>query len=85
MLKAFQDIKSLVENQSGDSIKIIRSNWDTEFENHKFTEYLTIYDIAYKHSALYSHKQNGQSERLNQTILDKARYLLFQAQMSKEY
>ena len=84
-LKAFRDIKSLVENQSGDSIKIVRSDWGREFENHEFTEYLATNGIAYKHSALYSHEQNGQSERLNRTILDKARCLLFQAQMLKEY
>ena len=75
----FRDIKNLVENQSGDSIKIIRSNWGREFENHEFTEYLAIYGIVYKHSALFSHKQNRQSEYLNRTILDKVRYLLFQA------
>ena len=84
-LKAFRDVKSLVENQSGDSIKIVRSDWGREFENHEFTEYLTTNGIAHEHSAPYSHEQNGQSERLNRTILDKARCLLFQAQMSKEY
>ena len=41
-LKAFRDVKSLVENQSGDSIKIVRSDWGREFENHEFTEYLTV-------------------------------------------
>ena len=84
-LKAFRDVKSLVENQSGDSIKIVRSDWGREFENHEFTEYLATNGIAHEHSAPYSHEQNGQSERLNRTILDKARCLLFQAQMSKEY
>ena len=85
VLKAFRDVKSLVKNQSGDSIRIVRSDWGREFENHEFTEYLTICGIAHKHSAPYSHEQNGQSERLNRTILDKARCLLFQAQMSKKY
>ena len=84
-MKAFRDVKNLVENQSGDSIKIVRSDWGREFENHKFTEYLATCGIAHKYSAPYSHKQNRQSERLNRTILDKARCLLFQAQMSKEY
>ena len=84
-LKAFRDVKTLVENQSGDSIKIVRSDWGREFENHEFTEYLATNGIAHEHSAPYSHEQNGQSERLNRTILDKARCLLFHAQMSKEY
>ena len=83
--KAFQDVKNLVENRSGNSIQIVRSDWGSEFENHQFTEYLATHGIVHEHSAPYSHEQNGQSERLNRTILDKARCLLFQAQMSKKY
>ena len=84
-LKAFQDFRNLVQNRSGNSIQTIRSDWGSEFENHQFAEYLAKHGITHEHSAPYSHEQNGQSERLNRTILDKARCLLFQAQMSKKY
>ena len=39
----------------------------------------------HEHSAPYAHEQNGAAERINRTIIEKARCLLFQCGLSTNY
>ena len=84
-LAAFKDIKTATENQSSKKIKILHTDWDKEFINIDFNAYLTQCRILYEKSAPYTYKQNGLAERINQTILEKTRYLLFQSGLSIKY
>ena len=76
-LGAFKSMKTAAENASDKTIKILRTDWGKEFVNNAFDTYLTECGILHKHSAPYAHKQNGAVERINRTILEKARCLLF--------
>ena len=78
-------MKIVVENQSGKKIKILRTDWGQEFVNTAFNALLTKYSIVHKHSAPYAHEQNGAAERVNRTIMEKARCLLFQCGLSTNY
>ena len=84
-LEAFKTIKTVVENQSGKKIKILRTDWGREFVNAAFDALLTKYSIVHEHSAPYAHEQNGAAERVNRTIMEKARCLLFQCGLSTNY
>ena len=53
-LAAFKIMKIAAENQSGKTIKILRTDWGKEFENHEFQKYLADYGILYKYLVLYT-------------------------------
>ena len=76
-LGAFKVMKTAVENQSSKKIKILRIDWGKEFINSTFNIYLTKCGILYKRSTPYTYKQNSAAKHVNQTILEKARCLLF--------
>ena len=81
-LGAFKTMKTAAENQSGKKIKILRTDWGREFVNAAFDALLTECGIVHEHSAPYAHEQNGAAERVNRTIMEKARCLLFQCGLS---
>ena len=84
-LGAFKTMKTAAENQSGKKIKILRTDWGREFVNAAFDALLTECGIVHEHSAPYAHEQNGAAERVNRTIMEKARCLLFQCGLSTNY
>ena len=84
-LGAFKTMKIVVENQSGKKIKILRTDQGREFVNAAFDAFLTECGIVYEHSAPYAHEQNGAAERVNRTIIEKTRCLLFQCGLSTNY
>ena len=78
-------MKTAAETQSGKKIKILRTDWGKEFINTEFNTFLTECGILHQHSAPYAHEQNSLAERVNQTILEKARCLIFQCGLSTKY
>ena len=77
VLNAFKDMKIAAENQSNKKIRILRTDWGKEFINLDFKNYLTECGILHENSVPYAHEQNGLAERINRTILEKARCLRF--------
>ena len=84
-LGAFKAMKTVAENQSSKKLKILCTDWGKEFVNIEFGAYLTECGIVHERSAPYAHEQNGAAERVNRTILEKARCLLFQCGLSTKY
>lgn len=78
----FVIFKNMVENQTGKKIKKIRSDCGTEFFNAKMN---LESGIVHQNSAPYTPQQNGKSERMNRTIVEKARCLLLDAGLDKNY
>ncbi|KAJ9523839.1 hypothetical protein QJQ45_020023 [Haematococcus lacustris] len=62
-----------LENQSGFRCKAIRTDNGTEYVNSRMKEYCSSKGIVHQHSAPYSPQQNGAAERLNRTIVGRAR------------
>lgn len=84
-LTCFKDFKAKVENQTGKKIKTIRSDNGREYCNKDFDLYLQKYGINHQKTNPYTPEQNGLCERSNRTIVEKARCLLFDANLSKEF
>lgn len=82
-LKSFKEYKALVENQTNKRIKIIKSDNGREFCNAEFGDYLKKMGIVHQTTCPYTPEQNGLCERMNRTLVEKARCMLFDAQLSK--
>ncbi|KAI8424616.1 hypothetical protein MSG28_003049 [Choristoneura fumiferana] len=84
-LKCFKEFKAKVENQLGKKIKILRSDNGREFCNNQFDDYLKESGIIHQRSNNYSPEQNGLCERLNRSVVEKARCLLYDGGLSLEF
>lgn len=83
--QCFLDYKTLVENQTGKKIKILRSDNGGEFCGNVFENFLKANGIIHQRSAPYTPQQNGLAERFNRTIMEKVRCMLFDANLSKNF
>lgn len=84
-LKYFKIFKAQVENQTKRTIKVIRSDNGLEYCNKEFEDHLNSAGIIHQKSNPYTPEQNGLCERFNRTIVEKARCLLFDANLGKEF
>lgn len=84
-LKCFQQYKAEVENQLNSSIKILRSDNGKEFCNNRFNDFLMSHGIVHHKTNPYTPEQNGISERFIRTIVEKAKCLLFDADLEKRF
>ena len=73
----------LWERQTGLKVKILRTDRGSEFLGQLKT-YLADQGIVHQTSAAYTPEQNGRAERLNRTLIERARALLMQHDLPKE-
>lgn len=81
----FRNFKAMIEKQSGHQIKILRSDNGGEYESNEFQKYLDKNGIVHQTSAAHTPQQNGRAERMNRTIIEKAKCLIFDAGLPKCY
>lgn len=81
----FVEFKNRVENETEHKIKTMRSDNGTEYVNKKFQNFFAEHGIKHEKSAPYSPQQNGLAERNNRSIIEKARCMLLDAQLSKQF
>lgn len=81
----FKDYKVKVENLLERKIKILRTDNGGEFCNSQFDGFLGNCGIIHQKTNAYTPEQNGLSERMNRTIVEKARCLLFEAVLDKKF
>jgi hypothetical protein len=67
---------TFLQNQSCRKIKVVRTDNGTEYVNENLDSYLRSQGIKHEHSMPYTPQQNGEAERLNKTLLEKARPML---------
>lgn len=72
---------NLLQTQKDKKIKVIRTDNGKEYVNEQLGSYLRDKGIKHEHSMPYTPQQNGEAERLNRTLLDKARPMLSEAQL----
>jgi len=75
----FKKFKALVENQTGRKIKKLRTNNGLEFVELEFDEFCAVNGIAKRKTLVGKPRQNGVIERINRTLLEKARCMLSNA------
>lgn len=65
-------------------IKILRTDNGTEYVNGAFKSFLDDAGIIHQKSTPYTPEQNGLAERMNRTLVEKARCMLFDAELELE-
>ncbi|KAA0059674.1 retrovirus-related pol polyprotein from transposon tnt 1-94 [Cucumis melo var. makuwa] len=81
----FKEYKAEVENESGKTIKILRSDRGGEYMDLQFQDYLIEHGIQLKLSAPNMPQQNGVLERRNRTLLDMVCSMMSLAQLPDSF
>lgn len=84
VVDAFSSFKALVENQTGHKIKRLRSDNGTEFVNADMKKICSEAGIVHEKTVPYTPQQNGVSERMNRTLVERARCMLSDGDLEKE-
>ena len=84
-LEKFKDFQATVEGESGLRICTLRTNRGGQYVGKEFKRYLRSQQIEHEETIANTPEQNGVSERLNQTLLEKARQMVAHAALSKRY
>lgn len=74
-----------MQNQYNKSVKILRSDDDTEFANTQCHDFFSKLGIIHQTSCAYTPQQNGIVERKHKHILQIARSLMFQSKVPKQF
>lgn len=81
----FLEFVALAENQTGQKIGTFRTDGGGEFCNGKFDKFLRERGIRHEVTAPYTPEQNGMSERMNRSLVEKARCMLLDANMDTRH
>lgn len=77
----FQKFYASLLNETGNTIRTLRSDNGGEYEGNEFKKYLAEKGIRHETSAVYTPAQNGVAERGNRTIMDGARSILLDSNL----
>jgi transposase InsO family protein len=66
-------------------VKRLRTDNGLEFFNRQFNEFCKVKGIVRHKTVVHTPQQNGTVERQNRTLLERARCILFNAGLGKEF
>uniref|UniRef100_A0AAV1TS81 Polyprotein n=1 Tax=Peronospora matthiolae TaxID=2874970 RepID=A0AAV1TS81_9STRA len=72
-----REFMTFYENQRGERMKCLRSDNGTEFVNQEMTKICMLNGIVHQRTVPYSPQQNGVAERMNRTIMERSRSMLY--------
>lgn len=81
----FKIFKAMVEKESGNHIKILRSHRGGEYMLTDFIEFCQLHGMKRQFATCYTPQQNGIAERKNRTIMNMARSILKEKHLPNEY
>jgi hypothetical protein len=81
----FKEFKDLVENQTEKRIKVLRIDNGGEFCGNEFEEFCKKCGIARQKNTPDTPQQNGVTERMNMTLMEKARCMLNGVELGQEF
>jgi hypothetical protein len=81
----FKEFKSLVENQTGKKIKVLRTDNGGEFYGNEFLEFYKKCGISRKKTTPYTPQQDGVVERMNTKLMERARSMLNGVGLGQEF
>ena len=85
VLDKFREFEATVVGETGQRIGTLRTDNGMEYVNRDFTRYLRSRQINHETSTPYTPQQNGLAERVNRTLIEKARALISHAGLAKSY
>ena len=81
---AVREVIRLLENQTGETVRAIQTDNGSEYVNAELTEYLRSKGIIHQTTVPYNPEQNGAAERLNRTLMERARAMINDANLPPE-
>lgn len=84
-MNKFIEFKNYVEVQTENKIRILRTDNGGEYCSVEFERYCKNQDIRHQLTTAYTPEQNGVAERMNRTLIERAKCLLFDADLPKSY
>lgn len=81
VFQAFKNYKQMVEKQTGQRIKKLRTDNGTEYLSNDFKKFLQEEGIIHQLTVEYTPQQNGVAERANRTLTEMARCIMLQAEL----
>ena len=81
----FKQWKAMVEKQTGRSVKRLRTDNGGEFCSKEFEEFCKNAGIVRHHTVPGTPQQNGVAERMNRTLLERARCMRINAALPKSF
>lgn len=85
VLSTFRNFKSYIENQTEKKIKVFRTDNGTEYCSNDFDNFCRKNGIQHQLTNVYTPQQNGVAERMNRSLVEKAKCLLFDANLPKKF
>ena len=85
VLEKFVEYKAFKENQINKRIKCIRTDNGGEYTNKKFTYLCRHAGIIHQTTVSYSPQQNGLAERINRTLMERARCMIAWNSVDKQW
>ena len=84
-LKTFQEFKIWAENSTGNKIKTLRTDNGGEYITKEFGAYLKVCGIRKEDTVPYTPQQNGVAERMNRTLMNAARSMMYHSGVSTNF
>ena len=81
----FREWKAEVEKKTEKKLKCLRTDNGLEFCNRQFDDYCKQAGIKRHRTCTYTPQQNGVSERMNMTIMDKVRCMLAESGLDQSF
>jgi hypothetical protein len=85
VLEKFKEFLAMVQNVFEARPKILRSDNGGEYVSKDFKKVLSAYGILHQTTVPYTPQQNGVAERMNRTITETVKCLLFGARLPQQY
>ena len=85
LIDRFKEFKVLVENQTKKKIKVLRIDNGGEFCSKEFEEFCKKCGTTRHKSSPYTPQQNGVAERMNKTLMERARSMLSGVGLGQEF
>jgi hypothetical protein len=81
----FKKWKALIENEIGKSLKHLRSDNGGEYCSKEFDDYCSYHGICRENTVPRTPQENGVSERMNRTIMERARSMRLHASLPLQF
>lgn len=85
VLQTFSEFRVFIETQTGGKIKTFRTDNGGEYISNNFNRFFRKHGIHHELSNPHTPEQNGVAERMNRTLVERAKCLLFDADLPKIY
>ena len=85
MFNTLKSFHVLVERETGKTLKCLRSDNGGEYYSNEFQVYCDKHGIQHEKIVPYTPQLNGVAEKMNRTIQERVRCMLFTAKLPKEF